>query len=106
MVQTIHVIAVRLDAAVLQKPTFRAKNPGCTLGQPCYFLGTSPHEPERAFREHKSGEDASPWVREHGLYLAKNRCRVIEVGNRQEREQALHDYADQLRAAGCAVCLD
>lgn len=104
--QTIHVFAVRLDAAVLQKPTFRAKNPGCTLGQPCYFLGTSAHEPERAYREHKSGEDASPWVRDHGLYLSKSRCFAIQVGNREQREQALHEYADRLRAAGCGVCLD
>ena len=106
MNRTFHVFAVRLDAAVMSKPTFKAKNPGCGPGQPCYFIGSSQHEPERAFKEHKSGEDASAWVREHGLYLSKARCFTIDAGNRAECEQAVVSYAAELRAAGCAVCHD
>ena len=104
--QKVHIFAIRLDAEVLHKPTFRAANPGYVPGQPCYYVGSSPHEPERAFHECKVGEDRSPWVSEHGLYVAKNRCFVAEVSNREQREQAEKAHAEELRALGCGICRD
>lgn len=103
MIQTFHMFAIRLDDGVLQKPTFRAKNPGHEAGKGCYYVGSSVHEPERALRELQADDRSSAVVREHALYVSKTRCFAIQVTSRFQREEAENEFAEKLRSGGYGV---
>lgn len=103
MAEKIHLYAIRLDDAVLQKAKFKAKNPGYLSGKPCYYIGSSVHEPEIRFAQHKEGYRSSRIVRLHGLHVSKSKCKVIEVGNREARDRKEHAYATELRAKGYGI---
>lgn len=103
MTQTIHLYAIRLDDVVLQKPRFIERNPDYMEGKPCYYIGTSIYDPDTRFRMHKEGHKSSKWVRDHGLYVARRRCKVIQVSNGEERAKAEAGYAALLRKRGYGI---
>jgi hypothetical protein len=103
LIQTFHVFAIRLDDGVLEKPTFRAKNPRHESGKGCYYVGSSAHEPERALRELKEDDRSSAVVRDHALYVSKTRCFAIQVTSRFQCEAAENEFAEKLRAGGYGV---
>jgi len=98
-----YVYAIRLDDEVLEKRKFAKRNPGYRPGKPCYYIGSSIHEPAERFRKHKAGHRASSWVRSHGRYVAAKKCFVIETADHTEPARREHAYAEKLRKKGYGI---
>lgn len=99
----IHLYVIRLDDVVLTKPRFVARNPGYKRGKPCYYVGSSIYKPAVRFKKHKMGERSSRWVRDYGLWVARRKCKRIQVTTAPERYAAERAYATELRRQGYGV---
>ena len=98
-----HIYAIRLGDEVLDKGKFVKRNPDYRSGKPCYYIGSSTHEPAERFRKHKAGQRASTWVRKYGLYVAAKKCFAIETADTREPAKVEHAYAEKLRNKGFGI---
>ena len=73
MTPIVHIYVIRLKTQVLEKPRFNEANPDYRAGKPCYYVGSSCHEPQVRFEQHKAGKKASKIVRDFGAYVVRGR---------------------------------
>lgn len=103
MIPIVHIYVIRLKTEVLEKPRFVEANPDYRAGKPCYYVGSSCHEPQVRFEQHKAGKKASKIVKDFGAYVVKSKCFVVETRDRRAAEAVEHEYAEELRGKGYGV---
>jgi hypothetical protein len=98
-----YLYVIRLDDKVLDIKKFRDRNKGYVDGKPCSYVGTSVHDPDTRFEQHKSGYRSARFVRKFGLYLQRRHCQDLGNISREEAEELEKQKAHKLREKGWAV---
>jgi hypothetical protein len=63
------VYVIELDPAVRDIRKFRERNPQGRPDRPCVYVGSTWHEPQVRFLQHKSGIKANGYARRFGIRL-------------------------------------
>lgn len=96
------VYVVELDSAVLNHGRVRKANPGG--GVRCAYVGSTAHEPEYRYSQHKAGVHANRgYVTKYGVCLRPDLSDGRTYATRQDAERAEAALADSLRSKGWTV---
>ena len=95
------VYGIELDPAVRDIRRFRERNPDGRLDRPCVDVGSTWHDPELRFRQHKDGIKSNSFARRFGVRL--RRRLMVQRQSYRTRAEALASEkrcAEKLRRRG------
>jgi hypothetical protein len=99
------VYVIKLDPEVYEAdPKFRRENPDWDRRKPCIYVGSSVHEPEVRFRQHREGYNSGRNVEHFGRSLRPRLYQNLpSFATREEVKAAEKKRALQLQRRGFAV---
>ena len=103
------VYVINLSHDVLDEHKFREANPLYVEGQPCAYVGSTAHKPEKRFAQHRRGGKLSNrYVHQYGLRLRDSDADAVATWDRSfttrmEAEDSEASISNCLREAGWAV---
>ena len=92
-----------LDPAVARTGKFKKVNPEYNGTHACYYVGSSVHDPETRFQQHKAGYKGSKPVKRFGKSVVTSLCRRKRVLSTQSIRVKERRYAQSLRTLGFGV---
>ena len=98
-----NLYVIRLEETVLKKKKFIRENPEYLEGKPCVYVGSTAHNPEKRFKQHKKGYKASRYAKKYGQYLMKRKYKHLNPVPSSEAEEKEAKLAESLRRKGFAV---
>lgn len=99
------VYVIRLSDRVLDESRFRRANQQYVLGKNCYYVGSTAHEPEVRFRQHRAGgKTANEYAHKYGKFLTPRHYKNLNpLETREEAIKVEEQVAGRLRRRGHAV---
>ncbi|MEZ4378851.1 MAG: hypothetical protein R3B35_11280 [Gemmatimonadales bacterium] len=94
---------IKLKGSVKSDKKFREQNPGYEGRKPCYYVGTSIHEPEVRFKQHLAGYKAARIAKKFGVRLEAKYCKRLGTSDTRSAEKKEAAYAAWLRKQGYGV---
>lgn len=97
----LYVIELQPEAAKTMR--FRRQNPDFVGDRPCLYVGSSIHEPELRFEQHRTGYKSASLVRRYGVRILREHCRRVRVLDGRSLQKKEARLAARLRTEGFGV---